>query len=145
MSSPQQEEQEHKPNQLNDEIIKVDDDDSNNDEKSLSEVQTATTTKVLHTSDGAPYVICESKGAFVNPTITTPQAGGSGKATQQLRHGHCPARVVDQLNVDLGQKLITRNNRTLLWANSWTVFSFNGGNTSSSTCIIRFPYRSAER
>jgi acetyl esterase/lipase len=57
-------------------------------------------TRVLHTDDGAPYVLCESPEAFLNPT--TPQ-------------GMTHEDITEQLNLDLGQTLITRKNKTLLW------------------------------
>ncbi len=57
-------------------------------------------TSVLHTPDGAPYVICRSNTPFVNPT--TPK-----DATPQDINHH--------LNLNLGQKFITRKNLTLLW------------------------------
>ena len=62
-------------------------------------------TKVLYTADGAPYVICRSKKTFVNPT--TKQCDG---------HNITPEEVNQQLNLNLGQNLITRNNKVLLWA-----------------------------
>lgn len=57
-------------------------------------------TVVLHTKDGAPYVICQSSEAFVNPT--TPP-------------GTKPEDVMKELNLDLGQTIVTRNNKPLLW------------------------------
>jgi hypothetical protein len=56
-------------------------------------------TRVFHTKDGAPYVRCESKEAFANPT--TPP-------------GTTPEDVNKQLNLDLGQTFITRGNKRLL-------------------------------
>jgi acetyl esterase/lipase len=58
------------------------------------------TTRVLHTDDGAPYVLCDSLEAFRNPT--TPP-------------GMTHEDITEQLNLDLGQTLITRKNKTLLW------------------------------
>ena len=72
--------------------------------ESSSETEVGKKTKVLWTKDGAPYVICESSEAFVNPT-TTP--------------GTKPEDVLQRLNLDLGQKLITRNNKALLWVISF--------------------------
>lgn len=57
--------------------------------------------RVLHTEGGAPYVICESRLPFRNPTAPRPPLK--------------PQLVVSQLNVDLGQTFITRKNQTLLW------------------------------
>ena len=57
-------------------------------------------TSVFHTPDGAPYVVCRSERAFVNPT--TPL-------------GTTPQEVNLQLNLDLGQKILTRRNKVLLW------------------------------
>jgi monoterpene epsilon-lactone hydrolase len=57
-------------------------------------------TVVYHTPDGAPYVICKSSEPFVNPT--TPRDAK-------------PEEINAQLNLDLGQTIITRNNKTLLW------------------------------
>jgi monoterpene epsilon-lactone hydrolase len=56
-------------------------------------------TRVFHTKYCAPYVQCESKEAFVNPT--TPP-------------GTTPEDVNKQLNLDLGQTFITRKNKRML-------------------------------
>lgn len=57
-------------------------------------------TQVYHTPDGAPYVICKSDKPFRNPTSDPAET---------------PELVIGNLNVDLGQTLITRKNTTLLW------------------------------
>lgn len=65
-----------------------------------SDSTTGSDTLVFHTPDGAPYVICKSDKPFVNPT--TP-----ADAT--------PESINQELNLDLGQKIITRKNLVLLW------------------------------
>ncbi len=57
-------------------------------------------TTVLHTPDGAPFVVCKSDKPFVNPT--TPE-------------DVTPEEINRQLNLDLGQRIVTRRNTTLLW------------------------------
>jgi len=56
-------------------------------------------TTILHTDDGAPYVICESNKAFANPTTPSDMK---------------PEDIKQQLNLDLGQTIISRKNGTLL-------------------------------
>lgn len=55
---------------------------------------------MFHTPDGAPFVVCKSKEKFINPTTPV-------DAT--------PESINQELNLDLGQKVITRKNLTLLW------------------------------
>mmetsp|Transcript_25878 Transcript_25878/g.59593 ORF Transcript_25878/g.59593 Transcript_25878/m.59593 type:complete len:350 (-) Transcript_25878:1048-2097(-) len=57
-------------------------------------------TTILHTDDGAPYIICESNNAFANPTTPSDMT---------------PEDIKQQLNLNLGQNVISRKNRTLLW------------------------------
>lgn len=57
-------------------------------------------TSVFHTPDGAPFVVCNSDAEFINPT--TP-----ADAT--------PEKINSELNLDLGQRIITRKNLALLW------------------------------
>jgi monoterpene epsilon-lactone hydrolase len=57
-------------------------------------------TSVFHTPDGAPIVVCNSDEEFINPTTPI-------DAT--------PEEINNQLNLDLGQRFITRKNVTLLW------------------------------
>ena len=70
-----------------------DDDDDNNN------LQQRGKTQVFHTPDGAPYIICDSSDAFVNPT-TPPHK--------------TPEQINQELNLDLGQNWIKRDNTTLL-------------------------------
>jgi len=61
-------------------------------------------TKVYHTADGAPYVICNSTSTFVNPTADSPS-----KSCEEINA---------TLNLNLGQSWVTRNNplgRLILW------------------------------
>jgi acetyl esterase/lipase len=65
--------------------------------------------KVYHTPDGAPYVICNSTHAFVNPTAPD-------------SHRTCCEEINQTLNLNLGQSWITRDNRLgrlLLWWCRW--------------------------
>jgi acetyl esterase/lipase len=55
---------------------------------------------IFHTPDGAPFVICNSENSFLNPT-TQP--------------GITPEEINGQLNLDLGQKVLTRKNTVILW------------------------------
>lgn len=72
-------------------------------EKKLYSTQDSNVTKdtlVFHTPDGAPFVVCNSEEAFRNPT--TPM-------------GATPEDINNQLNLDLGQRVVTRKHRVLLW------------------------------
>jgi monoterpene epsilon-lactone hydrolase len=72
-------------------------------------------TKVLHTDDGAPYVICESTEAFLNPTTPPGLQPQDVVHSHQSQHSRQHIHHHQQLNLDLGQRFITRENKTLLW------------------------------
>jgi hypothetical protein len=57
-------------------------------------------TRVFHNDNGAPYIICNSKEQFVNPTVPL---------------GTKPEDVLQGLNLDLGQRVVNANSKTVLW------------------------------
>lgn len=59
-------------------------------------------TDTYETADGAQYVVCNSKGPFVNPTSDHPKTNDSA---------YC-AEVNGALNLNLGQSIITPTNTT---------------------------------
>mmetsp|Transcript_6303 Transcript_6303/g.9695 ORF Transcript_6303/g.9695 Transcript_6303/m.9695 type:complete len:490 (-) Transcript_6303:306-1775(-) len=67
--------------------------DSDDDDKGKN------STVVHHTPDGAPYVICDSKESFVNPTTTTDETTITNLGERNEK----------TLNLDLGQSLIVRS------------------------------------